>query len=96
MPYLRFLCVPAGWNRLVMTEVLCKPARAVRNLRNSIVRPCGSGTDPYAKRNWRLILTPSISTILKLVIEPQVFGNRPTRDESDPQSGFHGGFDGFG
>src|ERR1022692_2979930 len=45
MSYLRILWTPAGSGCLTLKGVLCRPARAVINLRNSKATPCGSGPD---------------------------------------------------
>ena len=37
-----------------------------------------------------------MATILKLCAEPQILGNRPSRDETNSQPSFNGGFDGLG
>ena len=33
---------------------------------------------------------------LEAGVQSQIFANRPSRDEADSESGFNGGFDGFG
>ena len=95
MPYLRFLW--AGWFESLGPE-RCSLRTGAADRETCEIPGQGLGLGAGCIRDKKFAFDTQSFHFdnLEAVIEPQVLGNRPARDKSDPQSRLHGGFDSLG